>query len=354
MKAKFVGAAGAVWFFAVVLPINALFEVLRFATVGVFDSFTGRGFKPRNDLVDEVYGQCVNLPANEGVRLPWVNTDQKQTRVLMASDRLYAYVAMANGWFGLAEKVTGKGANQKRTYRYYYRRSMAGNWFAEVWSVWRSAFWATILAVPFVGWMLNPHRMEGSSEYGLILLVAGLLLIVFFLPRAILGRGVHLTTISLVNVAGGGYGCAQIINWVAGLAGISYVWVAFGLEWDLAASLGIWHDDSVQGTVEGLYGVAIICGLLVGMILFGMAMVLLPAAFFWYVAMIYHANRVAAAQLRALPFNKIQAGMFEGSAFQEQSSFTAPQIAFGGLLYVLACAFVLGPVLISVIEFFSG
>lgn len=84
-------------------------------------NFAGVGFKPRNDLVELVYkGDCVEKPVNVGVRLPWVNSGESKTDVLGDSGRLYAYLAIANNWFGLAEKVTGKGGSAKREYRYYY------------------------------------------------------------------------------------------------------------------------------------------------------------------------------------------------------------------------------------------
>jgi len=90
------------------------------------------------------------------------------------------------------------------------------------------------------------------------------------------------------------------------------------------------------------------------MVLFYMVMVLIPALFFWYVALSYHAERNAYAQLRALPLNQTQVNLFEGSTFQEMSGFTAPQIAFGGLLYLLMTLAVLGPVIRSIWGFFSG
>ena len=364
------------WFFVVVLPLQLLRSLLRYMVYGFFANLFGRGYKPRNDLVDGVYKACFELPEDKGVRLPWVDTGEKMSKVLGSSERLYAYIAVANGWFGLAEKVTGEGGfSEKRSYRYYYRRSLTGNWFAEIWSIWKSAFWATVLGVPYFNWMLNQPRLESSDEYGLILLVAGLLLIVFFLPRAILGRGTHLSAISLINTGKGGnmeYGCAQIINWVAGLGGISYVWVAFGLEWNVGASLAFIADIFPFGVGKSsfvpigeiyeksleisdvLLAAVLIPVIWAAMVLFYMVMVLIPALFFWYVALSYHAERNAYAQLRALPLNQTQVNLFEGSTFQEMSGFTAPQIAFGGLLYLLMTLAVLSPVIRSIWGFFSG
>ncbi|OYW94213.1 MAG: hypothetical protein B7Z23_03875, partial [Pseudomonadales bacterium 32-61-5] len=146
------------------------------------------------------------------------------------------------------------------------------------------------------------------------------------------------------------YGCAQIINWVAGLGGISYVWVAFGLEWNFGAPLAFVSDLAGRLNIAewGFLWPLAIPLVMAGMVLFYMVMVLIPAAFFWYVAMTYHAERNAYAQLRALPLNQTQVNLFEGSTFQEMSGFTAPQIAFGGLLYLLMTLAVLGPVIRSI------
>lgn len=85
-------------------------------------------------------------------------------------------------------------------------------------------------------------RPLGGHEGGL-LLVAGTLLVLFFLPRAILGRGIHVSVINLVNGSWfGGYSCTQVINWCAVLAGISYIWLALGAGVDLSASYGYAYD----------------------------------------------------------------------------------------------------------------
>lgn len=363
------------YYLMVVAPLRLLGALLRYVSYGFIVDLFGFGYRPRNDMIDGVYKDCIELPENKVVRMPWVNTGAEKSKLMGRSDRLYAYLAISKGWFGLAEKVTGKGGRgEKRRYRYYYRRSLTGNWFAEIWSIWKSAFWATVLGVPFFNWMLNQHRLESSDHYGLILLVAGLLLIVFFLPRAILGRGTHLAAISLINTESGtshSYGFAQIINWIAGLGGISYVWVAFGLEWNAGASLGFLVDlfplgnesnfvtigevyEKPAGISDYLLAAVAYPAVLAAMVLFYMAMVLIPAAFFWYVAMSYQAVRGAYAHLSGMYISDTQSKLFEGSEFQDVYSTAAPQIAFGGLLYLLTTIWVLGPVLLSVWSYFSG
>lgn len=366
MKAMVSNMFGAVWFFGVVLPLQVVGQLLRWVLLGWFDSLTGRGYKPRNDLVDAVYKQCVELPAGQTVRLPWINTGKTLTEVLDNSGRLYAYIAVANGWFGLAEKVTGQGSAESRSYRYYYRRDLTGNWFAEIWSVWKSGFLTAVLALPFYKWATEVaagRNMGGNEHYGLLLLVSGLLLILFFLPRAILGRGTHLASIGLVNGAGfGSYGCAQLINWMAGLAGVSYVWMAFGLDWDFGATwdfmvalaAGLVHSFAEFASMNGwLYEFSMLAVWVVIGVLFGLACAIIPAAFFWFVSLRFHAVRNAVACLEALPYSQNQANMFEGSNFQHASSITAPQIALGGVLYLLALyGYVLYPVTSSVLGLF--
>lgn len=358
------GALGWVWFYLVTMPLFAVGHALRWVLIGGFESLFGRGYKARNDLVDAVYKDCVDRPADQGVRLPWVNSGEPLTEVLNGSGRLYAYIAVANGWFGLAEKISG----QSRKYRYYYRRDLTGNWFAEIWSIWRSGFWAAFLALPYYKWatqVASGREMAGNDHYGLILLVSGLLLMLFFMPRAVLGRGTHLASISLVNGSGfGSYGCAQVINWVAGLAGVSYVWMAFGLDWNLSASLGFLGNkvSSVFLACFDLSGGRTISsvlfdagGFLVALPAFGMAVVIIPAAFFWFASLRFLALRNAKAQLLALPYSNLQKELFDGSNFDEVSSMAAPQIALGGLLYALAVyGLVLFPVTASVIRFVFG
>lgn len=366
MKAMVSNMFGAVWFFGVVLPLRVVGQLLRWVLLGWFDSLTGRGYKSRNDLVDAVYKQCVELPAGQTVRLPWINTGKTLTEVLDNSGRLYAYIAVANGWFGLAEKVTGQGSTENRSYRYYYRRDLTGNWFAEIWSVWKSGFLAAVLALPFYKWATEVaagRNMEGNEHYGLFLLVSGLLLILFFLPRAILGRGTHLVSIGLVNGAGfGSYGCAQLMNWVAGLAGVSYVWMAFGLDWDSSASVmyllsmgsEVWNGYLSWANNYGWFSMVLQVGFSVFLVpLIGVAFVLVPVAFFWFVSLRFWAVRKARGELEALPYSQSQAQMFEGSNFQYCAGYVAPQITVGGLVYLLALyGYVLYPVTSSISSWF--
>lgn len=364
------------WFWLVVLPFQMLWGFLKWVCVGWFNNIAGYGYKPRNDLLDQVYKDCVELPVGKGVRLPWAESD---TPALTASGRLYAYVAIANKWFGLAEKVSGEGRDAKRSYRYYYRADMAGNWFAEIWSVWKSGFWAAFLALPFIEMAAHVNRVDDAwkgrplgGHEGVLLLVSGLLLVLFFLPRAILGRGTHLAATSLIGGGSGGggfrYGCAQVINWAAGLAGISYLWLAFGLEWSFAASAdyvigffnkpdgpGIKYLEGSEPSVMQLMVFEVKSAALLALYLVGggLAWVIIPPAALWYVSLRYHAVRQALAQLEATGYSANQATLYDNSAFQADAGLVAPQIGLAYIIYCIGCvAFLLHPVAKSVIGLF--
>jgi hypothetical protein len=354
------------WLFLVRFPLGLLWSVLKLAAFGWLGNIVGRGYKPRNDLLDQVYKDCVELPVGQGVRLPWAGSD---TPALTASGRLYAYVAIANKWFGLAEKVTGEGGDAKRSYRYYYRADMAGNWFAEIWSVWKSGFWAALLALPFMEMAAHVNRVDDAwkgrplgGHEGALLLVSGLLLVFFFLPRAIFGRGTHLVATSLIGGGSGGggfsYGCAQLINWAAGLGGISFIWLALGLEWNFVASAkyvieflyGFLSYPSFSAFLHDFYSIPVVLAVLS---VAGMAWIIIPAAAFWYVSLRYHAVRQALAQLEATSYSANQASLYDNSEFQADAGLVAPQIGLAYIIYCVACvAFLLHPVAKSVIGLF--
>lgn len=334
---------GAVWSYGVSLPLYVLWAVVVSSAKAVVDFFWPRGYKPCNELADAFVEECATRPAGQSVRLPWVDSSATQTLLMNNSGRLLSYVAIASGWFGVAVKETGKGRDVKRTYRYYYRRSLTGNWFAEIWSVPKSGFLAAALALPFVDMARDVMRGHAHGYEGLLLLVSGLLLVLCFLPRAILGRGTHYAAIAPVNGgAFGGFGCAQIINWGAALGGLSYLWVAMGADWSLGAVLSfvVGQAASFLSGVHSeisLYGLHVIFMIpliaVVGAVA-ASAGVVACAGVFWYLSLRFLAARKAKDQLEALPFNSTQAAMYEGSDFQLAASLRAPQVFFGFLVYL--------------------
>ena len=349
---------GAVWSYGVSLPLYVIWSLIVSSVRAAFDFIYPRGYRPCNELADAFVEECANCPAGQSVRLPWVDSSATHSLVMNNTGRLLSYVAIASGWFGVAVKSSGTQYQPKRTYRYYYRRSLTGNWFAEIWSVPKSGFIAAALAIPFVD--MARDMMRGCTfvkqdsfsigEWvplpgyeGLMLLVAGLLLVICFLPRAILGRGTHFVAIAPINGgAFGGYGCAQVINWAAAMAGLSYLWLAMGAGWDvgavvsfIASGFSAFASEFMASMAEPGPQVLLMIPVVIAVgILFGMAWTIIPAAAFWYVSLRFIAARNAKAQLEALPFNSAQAAMYLGSDFEKLAELRAPQVTLGYLAYI--------------------
>ncbi len=349
---------GAVWSYGISLPLYVMWSLIVSSVRATFDAFYPRGYRPCNELADAFVEECANRLAGQTVRLPWVDSSTTHSLVMSNTGRLLSYVAIASGWFGVAGKNSGNKYQPKRTYRYYYRRSLTGNWFAEIWSVPKSGFIAAALAIPFVDMARDvmKGRTYANGEFvalpgheGLMLLMAGLLLVICFLPRAILGRGTHFAAVAPINGgAFGGYGCAQVINWAAAMGGLSYLWLAIGAEWNAAAAVSF-----ASGFLSKLFGLnkfgvllsqfdffgaayCILNGFLtMGVyVLFGLAWTVIPAAAFWYVSLRFIAARNAKTQLEALPFNSTQATMYLGSDFEKLAELRAPQVTLGYLVYI--------------------
>lgn len=349
---------GAVWSYGVSLPLYVMWSLIVSSVRAAFDFFYPRGYRPCNELADAFVEECANRPAGQSVRLPWVDSSATHSVVMNNTGRLLSYVAIARGWFGVAVKNSGTQYQPKRTYRYYYRRSLTGNWFAEIWSVPKSGFIAAALAIPFVDMARDVMRGRtfvkqdsfSIGEWvplpgyeGLMLLMAGLLLVICFLPRALLGRGTHFAAIAPINGgAFGGYGCAQVINWAAAMAGLSYLWLAMGAEWDVGAVVSFitsgfsaFVSEFMASMVNPGPQVLLMIPVVIAVgILFGMAWTVIPAAAFWYVSLRFIAARNAKAQLEALPFNSTQAAMYLGSDFEKLTELRAPQVTLGYLMYI--------------------
>ena len=349
---------GAVWSYGVSLPLYVMWSLIVSSVRAAFDFFYPRGYRPCNELADAFVEECANRPAGQSVRLPWVDSSATHSVVMNNTGRLLSYVAIASGWFGVAVKNSGTQYQPKRTYRYYYRRSLTGNWFAEIWSVPKSGFIAAALAIPFVDMARDVMRGRtfvkqdsfSIGEWvplpgyeGLMLLMAGLLLVICFLPRAILGRGTHFAAIAPINGgAFGGYGCAQVINWTAAMAGLSYLWLAMGAEWDVRAVVSFitsgfsaFASEFMASMVDPGPQVVLMIPVVIAVgILFGMAWTVIPAAAFWYVSLRFIAARNTKAQLEALPFNSTQAAMYLGSDFEKLAELRAPQVTLGYWVYM--------------------
>lgn len=354
------GFLGSVWH-GVSLPLYVIWAVVVRAANSVREFFWPRGYKPCNELADAFVEECVTRPAGQSVRLPWIDSSAVSSLLMNNTGRLLSYAAIASGWFGVAVKETGKGYATKRSYRYYYRRSLTGNWFAEIWSVPKSGFVSAALAIPFVDMARDVMKGHAHGHEGLMLLVSGLLLVICFLPRAILGRGTHFAAMAPINGGAlGGYGCAQVINWGAALGGLSYLWLAMGAEWNLAAAVShcadvlakLWWMTGNEYEQDGLLMTVLmtpVSAVLGG--IYGMAWTVIPAAAFWYVSLRFMEARKVKAQLEALPFNSTQAAMYDGSDFETVAELRAPQVLLGFLVYI---GVLLGVVLYPITNSIAG
>ncbi|MBC7198339.1 MAG: hypothetical protein H5U32_03720 [Pseudomonas balearica] len=363
------GFIGAVWSWGVSLPAFVVRSLLARGAGAFIDFIWPRGYKPCNEMLDPFVDACANRPAGEGVRVPWVDSDAGERVVLNNTGRLLSYISIVNGWFGLAVKEVGGGVNAKRQYRYYYRRSLAGNWFAEIWSVPKSGLIAGGLTVPLLYPASNVFQGKASAapEDGLLLLISGLLLVVCFLPRAILGRGIHFSAIAPINGGlYGGYGCAWLINWLAGLGGLSFLFIAMAAEWNVGAVMNLiasgvaayWgeiQEGIREGDIFNTIGFVVV-GIPVSAALgclVAIASMAVPVGAVWYVSLRFLAARQAKAQLEALPFNATQEAMYLNSDLQHVAEARMPQIALGYLVYLAGLfGFVLHPITVWVIRLF--
>ncbi|BBN52742.1 hypothetical protein TRE132_08670 [Pseudomonas chlororaphis subsp. aurantiaca] len=351
---------GSIWL-GLSLPLYYIWAAVAGTATSVREFIWPRGYKPCNELADALVDACANRPAGQSVRLPWVNSSAATSLLMNNTGRLLSYVAITSGWFGVAVKDTGKGHVAKRSYRYYYRRSMTGNWFAEIWSVPKAGVISAILAIPFVDMARDVMKGRADGHEGLLLLVAGALLVLCFLPRAILGRGTHFAAMAPINGgAFGGYGCAQVISWGAALGGLSYLCLAIGAEWsptdvasyisDLMDGFAVRFETTAQN--KGWMLTALLLPLhYAALALFGMAWTVIPAAAFWYVSLRFLEARKVKAQLESLPFNSNQAVMYGGSDFEVAAELRAPQVALGFLIYLGA---LLGVVLYPITSMIAG
>ncbi|KJJ19666.1 hypothetical protein HMPREF3150_02113 [Pseudomonas aeruginosa] len=338
-------------------------HLLRAALSGALSFFYPRGFIPCNELADPFAEECATRPVGQSVRLPWVDSSASQTLAMNSTGRLLSYIAIASGWFGVAVKEGTSGSITKRSYRYYYRRSLTGNWFAEIWSVPKSGVIAAILALPFIDMARAVMKGQEHGHEGLLLLASGLLLVTCFLPRALLGRGTHFAAIAPINCSGfGGYGFAHIINMAAALGGLSFLWVAFSAGWSASASAS-YAAGFLSGQVQMFAHEAAVNGVLMTVAttpvwvalgcLFGMVWTVLPAAAFWVVSLRFTAARSAKTRLESLPFNSIQAAMYRGSDFERAAELVAPQVTLGYLVYIgLTVGIILYPIQVWVRSLF--
>ena len=118
------------------------------------------------NLIDDAALSVARSPASTA-RVQWA------PKLLGGEARVLLLLAQRYGLLGL----TRKGEGAKQDFKYYYSRSAAGNWFAEIWPMWKVTVWFAVLS--FLGFGCYAKK----SAVGC--LVVGVALLLVFGPRAI-------------------------------------------------------------------------------------------------------------------------------------------------------------------------
>lgn len=123
-------------------------------------------FKPCNDMLDAA-AQAVRVNPQSSVSLPWSGGS------LGVESKILVSLANRYGAMGVASK--GEGALRK--FKFYYSRESTGNWFTEVWPMWKVSVWFVSLLFFAVGF----YQMNTGAGC----FVVGALLLMAFGPRAV-------------------------------------------------------------------------------------------------------------------------------------------------------------------------
>lgn len=167
------------------------------------------GYVNCNNKLDEVFTSSVVSDADALIYAPWVSGS------LGRDFRLGVLSVVPNNSIG----ITTKG----NRYKFYYSRARTGRWYARVLPTWLSAFYA--------GLIFSMYRTIKYFDVGFssVMLVAlGLIALVFFLPRLMLGIGIHSQVADVIGKKF--YKSSHVIHWII-------VAFAVGVIWDGAEGL---------------------------------------------------------------------------------------------------------------------
>ena len=124
------------------------------------------GFKDCNEILDQA-AQAVRINPQGNVSLPWMG------RALGVESKILVSLAQRYGAMGVASK--GEGAQRK--FKFYYSRASTGNWFTEVWPLWKVSAWFVAL----VFFAIAFQQMKAGAGC----FVVGVLSLLAFGPRAV-------------------------------------------------------------------------------------------------------------------------------------------------------------------------
>lgn len=141
------------------------------------DGTTKRKFIACNELIDSAASKVVADPGR-AIHLPWV------PGALGAESKTLLMLAHAYGALGVASKDRFSG----RVYKCYYSRESTGNWFAEVWPLWKVTLWFLIVAF-FAAGFYSERSGAGAFLVGVVAIaVFGLRAVLALKHSVIAGR----------------------------------------------------------------------------------------------------------------------------------------------------------------------
>lgn len=183
------------------------------------------GFSACNEILDQA-AQSVRSNPQAPVALPWMGGP------LGVESKILLCLAQRYGAMGVASK--GEGAQRK--YKFYYSRESTGNWFSEVWPLWKVSAWFVALVFFAIAFM--------QMKVGAGCLVVGLLSLLVFGPRAV---GALRNAVIAGKLSGYSYARESYPMLVAGsVIGVVLIEWAYVLPWNAGKAV-----DLVEG-VAGL------------------------------------------------------------------------------------------------------
>ena len=167
------------------------------------------------------YQDCTNLindtalavakSPSSAIRVPWA------PKLLGGEARVLLLLAQRYGLLGL----TRKGDGAKQAFKYYYSRSATGNWFAEIWPMWKVTVWFSVLS--FLGFGCYAKRSAAGC------LAVGIALLLAFGPRAIWALRASVVAAPLTRYAAAREALPMLI--AGALGGVVLCEWAFVLPW---------------------------------------------------------------------------------------------------------------------------
>lgn len=277
---------------------------------GFLKRLLGIGFKPANHIADAVLARAISEPAGDVVSTPWLRGVG-----LNRTSRLAAIAAIGAGQIGIATN----GSSTK----FYYHRVLAGYWFAEVWSIWKSA----LIGAPLVVAAMSIGNTRLAENAAALASVGGLL-VLLFTARGVLSIGKQFSIAAATGK--GSYGPSGLLNLALSGYGLACITKSLPTPWDFSGA--------VSGTLSGaiflsentwrfylLNELPVIFGFMVGV------PYLLWLASFQYIGARSCAKTVFNS-LKVVDNNVLR--LYESSFQETACNKLAPQVAFGWMVYV--------------------